>query len=158
MLLNRKLQLMDSGIPLRATLIESAGTKFADAVFQTATGHCGDERSANNKMPTVAEVLTKTKVLARNQEIFGCLGDFLTVIDNAVYRRFGTRFPQDSKAIFAQTAVSQQFVPPLTVCLQSRFPAFESKFFVAHVRERAKTAEGNTPNYSQLRKMRAQFR
>src|SRR5215475_9155024 len=76
---------------------------------------------------------TRNKMTGRGKKISGCLGDFLAVVDNAVYRRFGTRFPQDSKAIFAQTAVSQQFVPPLTVFLQSRLPAFESDLFAAHV-------------------------
>ena len=99
-------------------------------------------------MPVVAKVLDVRRKETTGRQIFGCLGDFLAVIDNAVYRRFCTRFPQDPKAIFAQTAVSQQFVPALTVFLQSRFPAFESKLFGAHVREggdlSAKTGERST--------------
>jgi hypothetical protein len=32
---------MDRRIPFRAALIDSAGTEFANAIFQTTTGHFG---------------------------------------------------------------------------------------------------------------------
>ena len=163
MLLHRKLQLMHSHVPSRATLIEGTGRKFADAIFQTATGHFGPTERAQHKMPVVAKVLdVPDKNYWASWEIFGRLGGFLTVIDNAVYRRFRTGFPQDSKAIFAQNGVSQQFVPPLTVCLQSRFPAFESKRFGAHVRRvwqpSRQSGSGGVPKTSQLRKNSGSFR
>ena len=72
MLLNRKLQLMHNHVPFRATLIEGTGRKFADSIFQTATGHFGHERSAGlNEMPVVAKVLDD-----RRKETTGRHGEF----------------------------------------------------------------------------------
>jgi hypothetical protein len=38
---------MHSHVPFRVTLIEGTGRKFADAIFQTATGHFGHKRSVS---------------------------------------------------------------------------------------------------------------